>query len=396
LYTVSGTDVDTFGNTGSWSYALTVNPEGGVISQTNSAGAVNAGTGFGDTIGTTGNSGAVTFTTVTGTAFTVSSSGVVSALATLPPGIYTVSGTDVDTYGNAGTWTYTLTVNAVGVTPSPPVGGVIVEGNDSGTVNVGNAFGGSIPVTDNQGPVTFTTTSTGNDLTVSSSGAISSPGSLAKGVYTVSGVDSDGFGDTGVWSFTLTVVSTSSTFTVGAPVPGPIGGKYTPVITASGATVTITTMTPAICTVANGVVTYIASGTCTLRFSSDASAGSITQHIAVRAPARVHLTLFDFANNKWTLTSSMKHRLQALAATIKRNGDTHININGYASSTGKTNHNEVLSRRRAAVVAKYLLAELHRIGATVTTFTVSGHGASVFVSTNTASSSNRRTSIYGY
>jgi outer membrane protein OmpA-like peptidoglycan-associated protein len=143
-------------------------------------------------------------------------------------------------------------------------------------------------------------------------------------------------------------------------------------------------------------VTYIASGTCTLTFSSDASAISITQHIAVRAPANVHLTLFNFANNKWTLTSSMKHRLAVLAAKIKRNGDTHVNINGYASSTGKTNHNEVLSRRRAAVVAKYLLAELHRIGATVTSFTVSGHGATVFVSMNTAAGSNRRTSIYAY
>ena len=52
----------------------------------------------------------------------VSSTGAISAAATLAPGIYTVNGTDNDSRGDSGTWSFTLTVEPAVVTPpsSPP------------------------------------------------------------------------------------------------------------------------------------------------------------------------------------------------------------------------------------------------------------------------------------
>ena len=108
-YEVTGTMNDGSGDTGTWSYTLYVT--GGVITETHKAGSVDAGSTFTDTITTSGNDGPVTFVTTSGSAFTVSAAGAVSAPATLTPGDYVVSGTDSDAFGNAGTWSYTLTVN---------------------------------------------------------------------------------------------------------------------------------------------------------------------------------------------------------------------------------------------------------------------------------------------
>jgi hypothetical protein len=80
----------------------------------------------------------------------------------------------------------------------------------SGTVDVS----GSAAFTDNLSatsvpnpadPVTFTTTSSLDGLIVSSSGAVSTTGTLAAGPYTVSGTDSDVDLDSGTWTYTLTV-----------------------------------------------------------------------------------------------------------------------------------------------------------------------------------------------
>jgi outer membrane protein OmpA-like peptidoglycan-associated protein len=396
VYTLSGTDSDTSSDSGTWIYVLTVRPAGGTITQTHASGSVNAGNPFTDTVTTSGSDGAVTYTTTSsGNAFTVNSSGAVSAPDTLVPGSYTVSGTDVDAFGNAGNWTYTLIVTAAAARHD-----AIVEGTSVASVNAGAAFTGTITTTGNDGAVTFST-SAGGSFTVSSSGGISASSSLKPGVYALSGTDADGHGDTGVWTFTLTVVAPSPTISVAPAASGAVGQTYIPVVVSSGSTVTITSSTPAICRVRNGVVTYLASGTCTLSFATRASvdyaaATTVTQRITVRVPARVHLTLFDFANDEWALTSSMLNRLNVLARTIMRDDDTHISISGYASSTGGAAHNDLLSRNRAAVVTKYLLAGLKHDGATVAALRSLGHGAANFVSPDSAAAANRRVSVYAW
>ena len=395
-YTVSGTDVDAFGNAGNWTYTLTVNHVAGVITIVHSSGTTPAGSAFSDTITVNGNVGAVTYTTTSsGNAFTVNSSGDVAATGALAHGVYLVSGTDADASSDSGSWTYTLTV-----TVTAPRGGTIVEGMSMASVNAGTAFNGTIATTGNDGAVTFST-SAGASFTVSPSGAVSAPSSLTPGVYALSGTDADGHGGTGVWTFTLTVVAASPTISVTPAAPGAVGQTYTPVVVSSGPTVTITSSTPAICRVRNGVVTYLASGTCALSFATAASvdyaaATTVTQRITVRVPAKVHLTLFDFANDEWALTPSMLNRLNVLARTIMRDDDTHISISGYASSTGGAAHNVLLSRNRAAVVTKYLLAGLKHDGATVAALRSLGHGAANFISPDSAAAANRRVSVYAW
>ncbi len=65
-------------------------------------------------------------------------------------GTYTASGTDSDSLGNTGNWTYSLTVNHGTITQAAPT---------SGTVTAGNAFTDQLATTGNHGAVTFTVTS---------------------------------------------------------------------------------------------------------------------------------------------------------------------------------------------------------------------------------------------
>jgi predicted outer membrane repeat protein len=80
----------------------------------------------------------------------VSSTGAISASSSLPPGTYVVSGTDFDTSGDTGAWSFTLVVSSTATpTPAPPVvlsgpHGYWLVGSDGGIFSFGNAqFEGS-------------------------------------------------------------------------------------------------------------------------------------------------------------------------------------------------------------------------------------------------------------
>ena len=97
----------------------------------------------------------------------------------------------------------------------------------SATVTDGGGYSGQLTVTNPNGTVSYTETTSADssDVVVDSSGAITASASLAPGTYTVSGSDSDTAGDSGAWAFTLTVqapVSISGTVTnkYGLPLPG--------------------------------------------------------------------------------------------------------------------------------------------------------------------------------
>jgi hypothetical protein len=75
----------------------------------------------------------------------------------------------------------------------------------TGTVTAGTAFTGQLAVTGATGPVSYATTSPASPVTVSAAGAITAPATVAAGVYQLTGTDSDPFGDSGDWAFTLTV-----------------------------------------------------------------------------------------------------------------------------------------------------------------------------------------------
>jgi hypothetical protein len=128
----------------------------------------------------------------------VSTAGVVTTTGTLAAGVYSVSGTDSDASLEAGTWSYTLTVTAVSITQDAPSSNNVASASS-------NTFTDQLVTSGQNGTVSFVTTTPNANLAVSSLGVITTSGILTPGSYTVSGTDSDGYGDTGTWTYTLTV-----------------------------------------------------------------------------------------------------------------------------------------------------------------------------------------------
>src|SRR6202034_2030846 len=168
----------------------------------------------------------------------VSSSGAISAATTLAPGTYTVGGTDSDTNGDSGSWSFSLTVN-------PPATVTLTQGAPtSATVADGAGYTGALTVTNGTGTVSYVETASADssDVAVSSSGAISAATTLAPGTYTVGGTDSDTTGDSGSWSFSLTVNPPATvTLTQGAPTSATVadGAGYTGALTVTNGTGTV-------------------------------------------------------------------------------------------------------------------------------------------------------------
>lgn len=202
-YTVSGTDQDSSGDTGTWSFTVTVTPANGTITLVYNAATATAGAPYSYTLVTSGATGPVTFLTTSSGAFSVSSSGVLSAPASLTPGTYTASGTTSDLYGDQGTWSFTLTLTSPSLTISTI--------NSSGQTTAGTPFSATITISTPY-PATFVTTTPGS-FSVSSSGGVSAPSTLTPGTYTASGTVSDAYGDSGVWTYTLTVLPAGNLLT---------------------------------------------------------------------------------------------------------------------------------------------------------------------------------------
>jgi hypothetical protein len=114
----------------------------------------------------------------------------------------------------------TGTVLAVGSGPAlvtlaqgPPTAASVADGS---------VYSGQLTVTNGVGTVTYAETASAQsaDVVVSSSGALSAGSSLAPGTYTVSGTDADTAGDTGTWSFALTVNASTTTTVPPTPTQG--------------------------------------------------------------------------------------------------------------------------------------------------------------------------------
>ena len=204
-YTVSGTDSDSVNDSGNWSYTLTVNPNPitskGLVQTSPTTGTTTTAASSTFNPGpltVSNNVGAVAFTATTSSTGLTLRGDQISTTGALIAGHYTISGIDHDTDGDTGTWTYALTVTSAIVQTSPTSG--VTTRTASSTFNPG-----SITFSNNNGPVSFVTTSSSAGLSVSAGGVITTTGPLAVGAYTVSGKDSDTGGDAGTWTYTLTV-----------------------------------------------------------------------------------------------------------------------------------------------------------------------------------------------
>ncbi|MGH9207365.1 MAG: fibronectin type III domain-containing protein, partial [Acidimicrobiales bacterium] len=198
-HTASGSIMDTFGDSGSYFFSLSVTAGALTQAAPTSASVGTAGSAsFMDQLNTTGNNGPVAYTqTGVPSGVHVSSSGAVTTTGALAPGTYPATGSTIDTLGNFGTFTFTLTVTTV---PGAPTGVSASGGNNSATLHW------SAPLSDGGSPVTgyvitpFTVApsppSTGTPVAV---GPVTSAtvGGLANGMhyaFTVAAMNANGTG----------------------------------------------------------------------------------------------------------------------------------------------------------------------------------------------------------
>ena len=197
-YKAAGTVKDTSGNTGSWSFALTVTASK-LIQVAPTTGTTTTAKAFTSQLEVSGAHGTVTYAQVTGAPhLTVSSLGKVSAPATLAAGTYKAAGTVKDTSGNTGSWSFALTVTASKLIQVEPT---------TATSGISKVFTGQLGVSGSHGTVTYSQSAGSPDLKISASGAVSAPATLPAGTYKATGTVKDGLGDTGAWSFALTVTA---------------------------------------------------------------------------------------------------------------------------------------------------------------------------------------------
>jgi hypothetical protein len=163
----------------------------------------NSGSAFNDQLAVSGSSGTVTYVVPTVTSnshLKVTSGGAITTVGgPLLVGTYTVSGTDSDTHSDSGIWTYTLTVTK----------GTIIcdsDGKDVHKSNSGGNFNDQLNASAWSGSITYGVTSSNTHLHISSGGVITTfGGPLSPGSYSFSGTDTDTYGDSGTWNYTLTV-----------------------------------------------------------------------------------------------------------------------------------------------------------------------------------------------
>ena len=197
-YSVSGTTSDAHGDLGTFSLTLEV---GVLLQGTPTAENVKASgsASFSQQLAVTGDSGAVTYVQATGTpSLIVSSSGLVTTSGTLAAGTYGATGTMSDPAGDAGSYTFALTVGKL-VQRTPTAASVASSSLST--------FSEQLDVGANLGTVTYVQTTGTPDLVVSSTGLVTALSTLSKGTYKATGTTSDPNGDIGTFTFTLTVTA---------------------------------------------------------------------------------------------------------------------------------------------------------------------------------------------
>ncbi len=218
-YVARGTTSDASGDAGTFFFNLLVTPVGTLTQGSPSSATVTSAvvTTFSDQLKVTGATGAVTFSPTSSTpGLVVSSTGLVTTSGAIAVGTYSVAGTTIDAQGDAGTFSFTLTVSApTTITQAAPT---------AASVNTlaSNVYNDQLFVNGANGAATFTQNAGAPAVLVSSTGLVTTSGVLKPGTYVASGTTSDAEGDTGTFAFTITVTAppTMATQVVGHAVAG--------------------------------------------------------------------------------------------------------------------------------------------------------------------------------
>ena len=290
-YVARGTTSDASGDGGTFFYRLNVGTLTESLPVRQSA-TTFAATTFSDQLSVTGATGAVTFTQTTGApSLVVSPTGLVTTSGSLAVGSYVTRGTTVDTSGDSGTFFFNLLVTPVGtLTQGSPTSASV-------TTVVASAFNDQLSVTGANGAVTYSATSATPGLAVTPTGLVAATTALAPGTYSVAGTTADAEGDTGTFTFTLTV-SAPATIVQSAPTAASVNTLATNVyydqllVTGANGKVTFTQSAgaPAITVSAGGFLTtngllkpgtYTASGTTA---DTEGDTGTFTFTMTVTPP----------------------------------------------------------------------------------------------------------------
>jgi outer membrane protein OmpA-like peptidoglycan-associated protein len=257
----------------------------------------------------------------------------------------------------------------------------------------------------------------GNDVTISVDPSSSAVCSISGGSVTFIAngtctIDANQAGD----SIYLPAVQVSQSINVGGLLPQKIvftstkpskphaGSTYRPTATGGGSkkpvTFSVGTGSTSSCSfnASTGMVTFKSStGTCEIDANQVGSstyeaAPEVVQIVEMGGTSPLALTIY-FANNSWVLSASSKSQLHTLAVGVRAHGLTSLTITGYASSTGGSSNNNVLGIHRANSTATYLKGLLAQLGVKKMSISVSGKGASNFVTYPSTNADNRRTNI---
>jgi hypothetical protein len=235
------------------------------------------GSAYSSQLSITGASGPVTYAQTRGSSVNVSSTGHVTAPADLANGVYEVAGTDSDTGGDTGYWTFTLDV------------GSWASSLTIATVPAGTAYSGTLVGANTGSAPSFVQKTGFGKITVASSGAVSAPSTLAPGTYHASGygqqgsIASDFATAWGWWNVTLTVQPGAGPAVSGlTPKSGPVAGGTAVTINGTGFTgatgVTFGSGAP-------GTAVHVVSGTQITVTAPHHAAGTV--NVRVTTPAGV-------------------------------------------------------------------------------------------------------------
>ncbi len=315
-YTVNGSDSDSYGDEGTWSYSLIVSRDTIVQgSPTSGSTDVAASTGFSATLAAaSGFVGTVTFATST-LGFQISGGNELSTTERLSAADspYTVTGSDSDAYGDEGTWSYSLVVARDSIIQGSPTSGTTTT-SDSAT------FSATLTATSGIAPVTFATSTAGFTITGGDELSTTAPLTVTGSPYTVTGTDTDAFGDSGTWAYTLGVTSSG---TGGSP--GASTLVQTSPTTASVLSTSSATFTAGPITVENssGAVTFVTTNPSADVTVSSAGLISTTGSLPV-GTYNVAGTDSDLSGDAGTWTFSLKVTAVAVPETVifRANGGT--------------------------------------------------------------------------
>jgi hypothetical protein len=187
------------------------------------------------------------------------------------------------------------------------------------------------------GSVTYNETgSVPAGLLVDTGGHLTTTGQLAATSYTVSGTNADAYGDTGTFTYTLTVNKTSQTITfTSSPASPTVGVTYTVTATGGGSgnpvIFSIDATTASNCSISASTVTFLTTGNCTI----DANQAGNADYSAA-SQAQQTVTGVAIGSQTITFTSSPVSPTAGGTYTVTATGGGSGNPVTFSSATTST------------------------------------------------------------